>query len=88
MVGRAAALYDSLAGAGLASEVVLEDRHHLSQSAKLKDAFLVGYPFVVVVGKESALEDKYELQRLQCKQVVTQKLTLDELVREVHVHTS
>ena len=87
-MGRAAALYDSLAGAGLASELVLEDRHHLSQSAKLKDAFLVGYPFVVVVGKEAALEDKYELQRLQDKQVVTQKLTLDELIGEVHVQTS
>ena len=66
----------------------MEDRHHLSQSAKLKDAFLVGYPFVVVVGKEAALEDKYELQRLQGKQVVTQKLTLDELIGEVHVQTS
>ena len=60
----------------------------MSQSAKLKDAFLVGYPFVVVVGKEAALQDKYELQRLQCKQVVTQKLTLDELIGEVHVQTS
>lgn len=85
---RATALYDSLADAGLGSEVVLEDRHHLSQSAKLKDAYLVGYPFVVVVGKEAEQENKYELQRLQCKQVVTQKLSLDELIREMHLQTS
>ena len=82
---RATALYDSLADAGLGSEVVLEDRHHLSQSAKLKDAYLVGYPFVVVVGKQAEQEGKYELQRLQRKQVVTQKLTLDELIKEVHI---
>ena len=88
MARRAAAVYDSLADAGVGSEVVLEDRLHLSQSAKLKDAYLVGYPLVVVVGKEAEQENKYELQCMQHKQVVTQKLTLDELIREVHIQTS
>lgn len=82
---RATALYDSLADAGLGSEVVLEDRHYLSQSVKLKDAYLVGYPYVVVVGKQAEQEDKYELQQMQSGQVVTQKLTLNELIKELHV---
>ena len=81
---RATALYDSLTDASLGDEVVLEDRHYLSQSAKLKDAYLVGYPYIVVVGKQTEQEDKYELLKMQHGQVVTQKLTLNELIKELH----
>jgi prolyl-tRNA synthetase len=47
---------------GLKGEVILDDRYTLSIGSRLKDADLLGYPFVIVLGKSFAKEGKFELQ--------------------------
>jgi prolyl-tRNA synthetase len=47
---------------GLNGDVVLDDRHGLSAGWRLKDADLIGYPWLVVLGKAWTSEKRAELQ--------------------------
>ncbi|KAM6921883.1 putative proline--tRNA ligase, mitochondrial [Xenentodon cancila] len=51
-------LVHSLEGAvpGLKGEVVLDDRTQMTIGRRLKDAFKLGYPYVIVVGQEALAE--------------------------------
>ncbi|RKP10002.1 prolyl-tRNA synthetase [Thamnocephalis sphaerospora] len=48
---------------GLRGEVVLDDRRGLSPGWRLKDAELIGYPWLVVLGRAWARDGRVELQR-------------------------
>ncbi|KAF2743140.1 prolyl-tRNA synthetase [Sporormia fimetaria CBS 119925] len=55
-----AEVYDTLSGAGV--DVVLDDRTGKSLGWKLKDADLIGYPVVAILGKAWKTERKVEVQ--------------------------
>ena len=75
VVGDAEALYDSLvAGDGRSQllDAIIDDRGDSSMGWKLKDADLVGYPVIVVLGREWKASGRLEVQcrRLGYKELV------------------
>ncbi|KAI8050266.1 hypothetical protein BDF22DRAFT_145061 [Syncephalis plumigaleata] len=63
---------------GLNGDVVLDDRYGLSAGWRLKDADLIGYPWLVVLGKTWANEKRVELQHRFTKE--RWLLSTDELL--------
>lgn len=80
----AAAVYDGLVaaeGAAAGVDVVLDDRAAKSLGWKLKDAELIGYPVVVVMGR--GWKERREVE-VQCRRVGVKKdVKLEELRGEV-----
>ncbi|TPX17401.1 uncharacterized protein E0L32_003044 [Thyridium curvatum] len=76
--GAAAQVYDALASApGAAGDLVLDDRDS-SLGWKMKDADLVGYPVVVVVGK--SWSEAARMCEVQCRRLgVKETVAIDEL---------
>lgn len=76
----AAAVYDGLVaaeGAAAGVDVVLDDRAAKSLGWKLKDAELIGYPVVVVMGR--GWKERREVE-VQCRRVGVKKdVKLEEL---------
>ncbi|XP_061593235.1 probable proline--tRNA ligase, mitochondrial [Cololabis saira] len=70
---------------GLKGEVVLDDRTQMTIGRRLKDAFRLGYPYVVVVGQEALTETaKFEVIRQQTGETVfLSKDGLLDLLRNV-----
>lgn len=89
-MGAGDAVYDVLAGSSDAVidgssrqqsplDVIIDDRQGLQMGWKLKDADLVGYPVIVVVGKEWTASKRVEVQ---CRRLgFTELKTIPELRR-------
>ncbi|XP_072173392.1 probable proline--tRNA ligase, mitochondrial [Diadema setosum] len=66
----------------LSSELLLDDRGHMTIGRRLKDAHQLGYPFIVVVGKKALEADpRYELIDLQSGR--TEFLSKSDLIQEM-----
>ncbi|KAI1615110.1 prolyl-tRNA synthetase [Exophiala viscosa] len=79
-------IYDELAGAGssgsnTAVDVILDDRPDQGLGWKLKDADMIGYPVIIVVGK-SFDQGKVEVQCRRLK--VKQDVDIDGVAQFVH----
>lgn len=80
LVCEANSLYQELNA--LHIETVLDDRDD-SPGVKFKDAFLIGFPFIVVVGKQFKQEGLYELQyRNDGQRCVVNKSELIRIITE------
>ncbi|KAI3397466.1 hypothetical protein diail_10678 [Diaporthe ilicicola] len=74
LAGDAGSIYDSLVTSGQSGEVdaIIDDRTDANMGWKLKDADLVGYPVIVVLGREWKASKRLEVQcrRLGFKDLV------------------
>lgn len=89
-LGAGEAVYDALTGSSKVEvdetadqqsqiDAIIDDRHEFQMGWKLKDADLVGYPVIVVVGKEWSASKRVEVQ---CRRLgVTELRTVSELRR-------
>lgn len=81
VISQAETLYDALNGTRasvLDSDVIIDDRLHLSAGVRLADATLVGYPFLVVLGNRTLNSGLLELQHQYSGE--TEYLSLEALV--------
>ncbi|KAJ4424777.1 hypothetical protein N0V82_000496 [Gnomoniopsis sp. IMI 355080] len=62
LTGSSDAVIDKRSGQRSPPDVIIDDRHDLQMGWKLKDADLVGYPVIVVVGKEWTASKRVEVQ--------------------------
>ncbi len=62
----------------LANEVILDDRHSLTPGQRMKDASLVGFPWIIVVGRDMQSSGKVEVQHRRSG--VSQLMTVAEVL--------
>lgn len=91
-LGAGEAVYDALTGPSEVEDIegaekqshidaIIDDRHEFQMGWKLKDADLVGYPVIVVVGKEWVASKRVEVQ---CRRLgIAELKTVPELRRRV-----
>ncbi|XP_066298815.1 probable proline--tRNA ligase, mitochondrial [Branchiostoma lanceolatum] len=66
----------------LKGEVLLDDRSHMTIGKRLKDANVLGYPYVIVVGKQALEEDRrFELIQQTGQQTQTYHVSREELLQ-------
>ncbi|CAH1244108.1 PARS2 [Branchiostoma lanceolatum] len=66
----------------LKGEVLLDDRSHMTIGKRLKDANVLGYPYVIVVGKQVLEEEqRFELIHQTGKQTQTHHVSREELLQ-------
>jgi len=63
----------------LKNDVILDDRHHLSPGARMKDANLCGFPWIIIVGKEMQLSGRVEVQHRRTR--MSQLMTIPQLLQ-------
>ncbi|KAI7906142.1 uncharacterized protein BX663DRAFT_253298 [Cokeromyces recurvatus] len=64
-------------------DVMIDDRLKTGFGAKMKDAELMGYPFIVVIGSKSIHHDRIELhERIQNSENRKSMVTLEELINK------
>ncbi|XP_019642078.1 PREDICTED: probable proline--tRNA ligase, mitochondrial [Branchiostoma belcheri] len=66
----------------LRGEILLDDRSHMTIGKRLKDANVLGYPYVIVVGKQALESDqKFELIQQTEQQTQTHHVSRTELLQ-------
>ncbi len=86
-----------------ADQIVIDDRNGITPGAKMMEALMIGYPYLIVVGKHFTASAKYEVQtrvadhrptplskEASAKQppgVTTELLTFDELTARLKAHS-
>lgn len=71
----------------LASDILLDDRGHMTIGRRVKDATRIGYPFIVIVGKR-ALEADSKFEVMNTTSGTTEFLSRLELLQHMQTNTS
>ncbi len=63
----------------LTGDVIIDDRHDLSPGQRLKDATLMGFPYIIIVGRDMQAHGMVEVQHRATG--ISQLLSIDNLMR-------